>query len=251
MLVSYRACAKSVFPLLFRGRQDSELWSDSRVSTLEFLTRRSIKHPIPEIYAASAALSGAVTLFADLATVKYLWACGWRFTILGCSENALKARAIRASGEHEPANFDAAERAPGFIGRAGYEGKPDRESWGVQVFPRFYVERGDGGAPSVLSLWVDIEKPCGIHLFERARRGDTARLRDGFCRRPGRPMCSGGCRKGIGRIGRSRSLADFELLHDRGPTPEAFTFKSPFDANGRPAIVDKERVRRLAAAGAT
>ncbi len=63
-------------------------------------------------------------------------------------------------------------------------------------------------------------------------------------------MCSGGCRKGIGRIGAKQS-PDFELLHDRGPTPEAFTFKSPFDANGRPAIVDKERVRRLAAAGAT
>ena len=59
--------------------------------------------------------------------------------------------------DREPANLAAVERAPGFIGRAGYESEPDRESWGVQVFPRFYVERGDGGAPSTLSLWVDIE----------------------------------------------------------------------------------------------
>ncbi len=55
------------FLCFFEDDKQPELWSDSRVSTLEFLTRRSIKHPIPEIYAASAALSGAVTLFADLA----------------------------------------------------------------------------------------------------------------------------------------------------------------------------------------
>ena len=27
----------------------------------------------------------------------------------------------------------------------------------MQVYPRFYVERGDGRAASTLSLWVDIE----------------------------------------------------------------------------------------------
>ncbi len=59
--------------------------------------------------------------------------------------------------DREPANLEAVERAPGFIGRAGYAGEPDGESWGVQVYPRFYVERGDGRAPSTLSLWADLE----------------------------------------------------------------------------------------------
>ena len=49
--------------------------------------------------------------------------------------------------DREPANFAAVERASGFIGRAGYEDEPERESWGVQVYPRFYVECGDGRAP--------------------------------------------------------------------------------------------------------
>jgi hypothetical protein len=151
--------------------------------------------------------------------------------------------------DREPANFDAAERAPGFIGRAGYEGEPDRESWGVQVFPRFYVERGDGGAPSVLSLWVDIESLVaftysGVHA-EAIRHAS-----DWFLPKNWPPHVLWWVSEGH-RPDWREAVARFELLHDRGPTRGAFTFKSPFDANGRPTIVDKEEVRKLAAAGAT
>jgi hypothetical protein len=42
------------------------------------------------------------------------------------------------------------------------------------------------------------------------------------------------------------AIARSELLHDRGPTADAFNFKSPFDATGRPTVLDKEAVRLLA-----
>ena len=35
----------------------------------------------------------------------------------------------------ETPNFLAAERAVGFVGRAGYAGEPDQPSWGEQVYP--------------------------------------------------------------------------------------------------------------------
>src|SRR5262245_42473400 len=65
-------------------------------------------------------------------------------------------------------NFRAAESSDGFIARSGYDGEPGPESCGKQVFPRFYVERGDGWSPSTLSLWRDLELPmaftyAGIH----------------------------------------------------------------------------------------
>jgi hypothetical protein len=95
--------------------------------------------------------------------------------------------------DREPANLEAVERASGFIGRAGYEGEPDRESWGVQVYPRFYVERGDGRAPSTLSLWIDIESLMaftysGVHA-EALRHAS-----DWF-------VCFGGWRMTTGRTG--------------------------------------------------
>ena len=57
----------------------------------------------------------------------------------------------------EPANFEAAARASGFLGRSGYRGVPGPRSWGQQVFPRFIEGSGFDSAPSSLSLWTDIE----------------------------------------------------------------------------------------------
>lgn len=48
-------------------------------------------------------------------------------------------------------NFRAAEVSEGFVARSGYEGEEGPSSWGPQVFPRFYIENGDGWAPSSLS----------------------------------------------------------------------------------------------------
>ena len=49
------------------------------------------------------------------------------------------------------------------------------QSWGEQVYPRFYVERGDGWSPSTLSLWRDLTalmafSYSGIHA-EAMRHG--------------------------------------------------------------------------------
>jgi Domain of unknown function (DUF3291) len=65
-------------------------------------------------------------------------------------------------------NFAVAEQSDGFIARSGYAGEPGPESWGNQVYPRFYVERGDEWSPSTLSLWRDLSSPMaysytGIH----------------------------------------------------------------------------------------
>lgn len=51
-------------------------------------------------------------------------------------------------------NFQAAEMSEGFVARSGYEGEEGPESWGPQVFPRFYIDNGDGWAPATPS-------PCG------------------------------------------------------------------------------------------
>jgi hypothetical protein len=148
--------------------------------------------------------------------------------------------------DREPATFDAVERAPGFIGRAGYADEPDRESWGARVYPRFYVERGDGSAPSTLSLWTDIESLMaftysGPHA-EALRRGS-----DWFMPKSWPPYVLWWV-EAARRPDWREAVARFERLHDRGPTPEAFHFKAPFDELGRPTMVDMKKVKRLAGA---
>jgi hypothetical protein len=43
----------------------------------------------------------------------------------------------------------------------------------------------------------------------------------------------------------SEAVRRFELLADRGPTPEAFSFKSAFDAQGASCPIDRDRVKAL------
>ena len=58
----------------------------------------------------------------------------------------------RGFHDRNDANLAAVDRAEGLIGRSGYEGDLGPESWGPQVFPRFWQDPfGDGWAPSTLS----------------------------------------------------------------------------------------------------
>jgi Domain of unknown function (DUF3291) len=146
--------------------------------------------------------------------------------------------------EREGANFAAAERAPGFVARSGYAGEEGPPSWGEQVFPRFYVERGDKGSPSTLSLWQDLES-----LFAFAYHGVHAealkRAPDWFVEKQWPPYVLWWI-EGDRRPDWREAVARFERLHDRGPEPQAFNFKTAFDAHGAPLAVDRARARRLA-----
>jgi hypothetical protein len=147
--------------------------------------------------------------------------------------------------DREPANFDAAERAPGFIGRAGYADEADHESWGARVYPRFFVERGDGSSPSTLSLWADLESLMAF-TYSGAHAEAMRHASEWFVAKTWPPYVLWWVSEGH-LPDWHEAVARFELLHDRGPTSDAFTFKSPFDAKGRPSRVDLEKVRRLAA----
>jgi hypothetical protein len=148
----------------------------------------------------------------------------------------------------EAPNFEAAERASGFIGRSGYDGEPGPESWGKQVFPRFLKGSGFDSAPSSLSLWADIESLMafsynGVHAnaLKHARRWNIPQswppLVLWWVEAGQRPEWKGGVER-------------LENLHDNGPSPSAFSFKAPFAADGSQTVVDRERVRRIAAENA-
>ena len=103
--------------------------------------------------------------------------------------------------DRNDAAFAAAEAADGFIARSGYEDEPGPASWGVQVYPRFYVERGDGWSPSTVSLWTDLESALafsysGLHA-EARKHG-----RKWLVRPSGRLTLSGGSTRHTDRTGR-------------------------------------------------
>ncbi|MGF7009073.1 DUF3291 domain-containing protein [Aminobacter sp. BE322] len=138
-------------------------------------------------------------------------------------------------------NFAAAEASQGFVARSGYEDEPGPASWGKQVFPRFYLERGDEWSPSTLSLWKDLASPmaysyAGIHA-EARRHG-----REWFIK-PEWPLYALWWADDDHTPTWAEAIARHEHLHDHGAQPFAFDFKKPFDQAGLPTTIDRERFR--------
>lgn len=139
-------------------------------------------------------------------------------------------------------NFLVAETSEGFIARSGYYDEPGTVSWGEQVFPRFYVERGDGWSPSTLSLSKDLVSPmafsyAGIHA-EALRHG-----REWFLK-PAWPPYVLWWVEGDYIPTWAEAVARHEFLHDHGVGPSAFGFKQPFDQDGQSTTIDREAFRR-------
>jgi hypothetical protein len=144
----------------------------------------------------------------------------------------------------EPANFEAARRACGFIGRSGYAGEPGMQSWGRQVFPRFIEGSGFDSAPSSLSLWADIESLMafsysGVHAdaLKHARHWNV---------KASWPALVLWWVDAQHRPDWTEAVERFEHLADHGPSGRGFTFKRPFGADGGETEIDRARVKDLA-----
>lgn len=128
--------------------------------------------------------------------------------------------------------MDSVAQAPGFISRSGYEGDPERESWGIQVQPRFYEERGDGWSPATLSLWESVEA-----LFDFTYQGlhkEAFALGKQWMVRGNWPPYVLWWVNHDHQPDWAEGVARFEHLYDRGPTAHAFNFKQAFGVDGLP-----------------
>jgi hypothetical protein len=131
---------------------------------------------------------------------------------------------------HDPL-MDLVSRAPGFIARSGYDGEPGPDSWGPQVFPRFYEERGDGWSPATLSLWQD-PKSLFDFTYTGLHREAFAHGKMWFERGKWPPYVLWWVNADH-QPDWAEGVARFEHLHDHGPCPHAFNFKKLFDAQAR------------------
>ncbi|MBW6423793.1 DUF3291 domain-containing protein [Rhizobium sp. XQZ8] len=142
----------------------------------------------------------------------------------------------------EPANFLAAERSHGFLGRSGYPGEGGPESWGPQIFPHFIAGSGFEWAPSSLSLWADLESLMaftynGVHA-------DALKHAHGWQQKRQWPALALWWTEI--RPDWAEAVGRFEYLYEHGPSFEAFNFKEPYGPDGGKTTIDRARVRELA-----
>lgn len=136
-------------------------------------------------------------------------------------------------------SFRQAERSEGFLARATeIDDNPDLTNferdwgaWGEFRVPRFY----DGGfdtasdtRASTLSLWRSI---AAVRSFVYSGFHKQALVgRKEWFRAPNWPTYAMWWVAEGSIPTWSDAVARLELLHDRGPTPQAFTFRTPFEA---------------------
>ncbi len=148
----------------------------------------------------------------------------------------------------EAANFEAAARAHGFIGRSGYAGELGTVCWGEQVFPRFIKGSGFQTAPSSLSLWADIESLMaftysGVHA-DALKYGRNWNIRQGWP-----PLVLWWVEAGAIPQWHD-GVERLEHLHDHGASSIAFSFKQPYGPDGQPVEIDRSRIKEIAALNA-
>ena len=143
--------------------------------------------------------------------------------------------------------FQLADRTQGLIARSGYASDPGPSPWGLEVYPRFYRETGDGWSPATLSLWIDMES-LFIFTYSGLHAAALKRGREWFQKPRWPPLVMWWHRSGDYPKW-EEGVWRHEHLHDHGPTPTAFDFKQPFDETGAPTKLDKARINELRAVG--
>lgn len=151
--------------------------------------------------------------------------------------------AVAGFARREPLNFEAAERAEGFVSRSGYDGEPGPESWGRQIFPRFLQENGAVSGVSSLSIWRDPESLMaysysGVHA-EALKHGRNWNVPQ---RWPS--LVLWWVEEGHHPVW-EEAVRRFEHLHDQGQSPHAFTFKQPFAPDGSALEIDRAKVKAI------
>ena len=136
------------------------------------------------------------------------------------------------------------DRAFGLVGRSGYDNEPGPKSWGVQVFPKFFVDNGDGWSPSTLSVWENIESAMAFSYFglhaEALKRGTE------WFERPKWPPYAAWWLLKDDLPDWAEGVRRHQHLHENGPTSIAFNFKKAFDPAGNLLAIDSAKVRLIA-----
>jgi len=156
---------------------------------------------------------------------------------------------VQGFRDAEPGAFAAMDRAEGLIGRSGYDGEAGPASWGTQVFPKYWVDNGDGFAPSTLSVWRLIEALMAA-TYHGAHGNAFRKGADWHVRPTPFPAYVVWWVPEDHRPDWAEAVERLEHLGDQGPTPGAFTFKTAFSPEGAPYRPDTGEIKRLAAANA-
>jgi len=165
--------------------------------------------------------------------------------------------------ERVPSVYESAEKSEGFIDRAGSRHLETQDSlWGdPAASPRFTAEQrdartqnpsatpdetaaSDGYEAATISIWDDLES---VYAFAyNGRHMEALKKRSEWFVNPEWPTYVAWWVEDGETPTREDAASRLEHLHDKGPTPHAFDFKTPFDAAGAAWKMDRSKIQEKA-----
>jgi hypothetical protein len=136
-----------------------------------------------------------------------------------------------------------ADASPGLIAQYRYEDTSEGNPFGPVTMGRFVTPDLADRVAQTLSLWATVE---AVFAFAYAANHAEAlrQRRDWFLKGSWPTYVAWWVADDCWPRWRDANTR-FEHLHDHGSTAYAFDFRSPFDAEGRPSILDRARIAEL------
>ena len=167
------------------------------------------------------------------------------FTTLGVLYEPRSHPRSRGFHERAPLVMQAAMACDGYIEHNAFDYQAMKYSWCEPVRPSFVSPELEGNVAMTLSLWRDLESVYAFS-YQTPRHGEALRLRAEWFHKPDHPNYVAWWVADDHRPDFTEAARRIETLHFHGPTAEAFDFKQPFDAEGRPMRMDPELVKAKA-----
>jgi hypothetical protein len=147
-----------------------------------------------------------------------------------------------------PGVFDAADKSSGFVARSKRDMETYQRSWGELEIPVSYEHIGDVlRLPSTMSIWEDLESVAAF-AYHGAQGEAMSKRRDWFQANDIPEYAAWWISDDVDRLDPTDIKARFEHLCEHGPSPVAFNFKQPFDADGNPYKMNQALVKEKIAA---
>lgn len=160
--------------------------------------------------------------------------------------------------ERIPSVFESAYKTDGHLARvAGPNGDEYLEgpasndlvnlpdSWGFSPTDIAAFYKDHPSVPATLSFWKSLESVAAFSY--RGLHGEALKMRNEWFAPTEYPvLVAWWINEGETLPTWKEATRKLLLLHENGPTPEAFNFKSSFDASGTPAKLDRAEMTRLA-----
>jgi len=144
-----------------------------------------------------------------------------------------------------PHVYGSAVSTPGYLEHSKRDPETLKHNWGDLVAPNCWGGEVSNSHAATLSMWEDLESVAAFAYH--GLHGEAMKRRQEWFVRRGLPEHVAWWQDDSDPISFGIAAQKMDLLHDLGPTPDAFSLRCPFVRNGRPVKINAEMVRTKAA----